>query len=230
MIYTIKKDTNNDTRFRIPDIFTGKFKKTWVVSLAPNCWYPKELGYNQINKLVGVTEFWSANNKNSVMVGWDPCYLPEEEILEKYPHCKNLGAPLTDIKYFNIYYYVNDNEGRHLSKLWTVVADWRVNDSVINMRKVDGASLLPQLSNFIETSVQVLQFSGTETAPSILHKNPLPKEFGAEHGWGRLAFPKEGEEYTPYQTFITSKKLFREIFLWFGGTRKAPQDMLFKVG
>lgn len=203
MIYTIKKDTNNDTRFRIPDIFTGKFKKTWTVSLAPNCWYPKELGYNQINKLVGVTEFWSANNKNSVMVGWDPCYLPEEEILEKYPHCKNLGAPLTDIKYFNIYSYTNDNNGGHISELETVVADWRVNDIESTIERVD---------------------SNMKNILSVIQFDPGTKETG----------PKMTSDYPTFHisTYFTPylKGWLREIFLWFGGTRKAPQDMLFKVG
>jgi len=201
MIYTIKKDTNNDTRFRIPDIFTGKFKKTWKVSLSPECWYPQELGYNQINKLVGVTEFWSANNKNSVMVGWDPCYLPEEEILEKYPHCKNLGAPLTDVKYFNIYYYTNDANGGHVAELSTVVADWRINDIEVVMNRYEqDKKTLP-----MSTIICPVQFSGDMNLRSITW----------EANKAYMALPKGW---------------LREIFLWFGGTRKAPQDMLFKVG
>lgn len=200
MIYTIKKDTNNDTRFRIPDIFTGKFKKTWKVSLSPECWYPKELGYNQINKLVGVTEFWSANNKNSVMVGWDPCYLPEAEILEKYPHCKNLGNLIADVKYFNIYYYTNDSQGGHLAELSTVVADWRINDiEVVMNRYLQEKGILP-----MSTIICPIQFSGDMHLRSITW----------EADKARLS---------------QLKGMMREIFLWFGGMRKAPWDMLFKV-
>lgn len=204
MIYTIKKDTNNDTRFRIPDVFSGKFKKTWKVSLSPECWYPKELGYNQINKLVGVTEFWSANNKNSVMVGWDPCYLPETEILEKYPHCKNLGAPLTDVKYFNIYSYVNNEKGDHFINLSTVVADWRVNDIVYSIERTENKLNLKH-------ELKVVQFDpGTkETGPKMISDYPV--------------------HYI--ETYFTKylRGWLREIFIWFGGTRKAPWDMLFKV-
>lgn len=201
MIYTIKKDTNNDTRFRIPDVFSGKFKKTWKVSLAPNCWYPKELGYNQINKLVGVTEFWSANNKNSVMVGWDPCYLPEEEILEKYPHCKNLGASLTEVKYFNIYHYTNNARGDHFAPHVTVIADWRVNDLTLDLERTDSMSV----------DLKVIQFNpGTkETGPKMISEYPVHEV---------------GKHFSPYL-----KGMLREIFLWFGGTRKAPWDMQFKV-
>lgn len=214
MIYTIKKDSNNDTRFRIPDIFTGKFKKTWTVSLAPSCWYPKELGYNQINKLVGVTEFWSANNKNSVMVGWDPCYLPEEEILEKYPHCKNLGAPLTDVKYFNIYSYINDKDGGHVARFWTIIADWRINDLVVTMQNIKGNEYAPDM---LESAIKVLQFSGNETTPSFEFSNPVREVIsGSDLG-------------TPAYRVKALKGWLREIFLWFGGTRKAPQDMQFKV-
>ncbi len=199
MIYTIKKG-KNDNGFNIPDIFAGKFKKTWKVSLSPECWYPKELGYNQINKLVGITEFWSANNKNSVMVGWDPCYLPEAEILEKYPHCKNLGAPLTDVKYFNIYYYINDAKGGHIAELSTVVADWRVNDiEVIINRYEQDKKVFP-----MSTIICPIQFSGDMHLRSITW----------EADKARLSQPKG---------------MLREIFLWFGGTKKAPWDMLFKV-
>lgn len=214
MIYTIKKDTNNDTRFRIPDIFTGKFKKTWKVSLSPECWYPQELGYNQINKLVGVTEFWSANNKNSVMVGWDPCYLPEEEILAKYPHCRNRGAALSDTKYFNVYYYTNDANGGHEATLITVVADWRINDIAVFMQKVNDQ---------IHTFVSAVQFSGDEKVASYVHS--VMRTDAIEF----LTLSDYTSTVIAAKPFTSKKTLFREIFLWFGGTRKAPWDMLFKV-
>lgn len=213
MIYTIKKDTNNDTRFRIPDIFSGSFRKVWTVALSPECWYPKELGYNQINKLVGVTEFWSANNKNSVMIGWDPCYLPEEEILAKYPHCNNRGAALTNIKYFNIYYYTNDANGGHEDTLVTVIADWRINDLMVNQERKDKG--WP-----IHTVITPIQFSGDETKQNFV--------------WPSIStamtqFLTLGNTIVPIQPFKSTKGLFREIFLWFGGTRKAPWNMMFKV-
>ncbi len=202
MIYEINAGKNNDTRFRIPDLFTGKFKKTWKVSLSPECWYPQELGYNQINKLVGVTEFWSANNKNSVMTGWEPCYLPEEQILAKYPHCKNLGAPLTDVKYFNIYSYTNDKDGGHEAQLETVVADWRVSDIVYTVERVD--------SN-MKNELSVIQFDpGTkETGPKMI------SDYTTYH----------------ISTYFTRylKGWLREIFIWFGGTKTAPHKMRFKV-
>lgn len=202
MIYEINAGKNNDTRFRIPDIFTGKFKKTWKVSLSPQCWYPQELGLNQINKLVGVTEFWSANNKNSVMVGWEPCYLPEAEILEKYPHCKNLGAPLTDVKYFNIYFYTNDKDGGHVSEAATIIADWRVNDLITEMERTS--------SNII-TNINVVQFDpGTvETGPKKISDYP-------NYSIGTMVSP-------------ALKGWLREIYLWFGGTKPAPWKMRFKV-
>ncbi len=198
MIYEINAGKNNDTKFRIPDIFTGKFKKTWKVSLSPECWYPQELGYNQINKLVGVTEFWSANNKNSVMVGWEPCYLPETEILEKYPHCKNLINPIEDLKYFNIYWYTNDKDGGHEAILWTVIPDWRIADMEIEMKRDD---------KMIFSYLRTIQF------------DPAEKEFHGRY--------KTIENPTTY--VITLKSFLREIFIWFGGTRKAPHKMRFKV-
>lgn len=215
MIYTIKKDKNNDTRFRIPDVFTGKFKKTWKVSLSPECWYPKELGYNQINKLVGVTEFWSANNKNSVMVGWEPCYLPEEEILAKYPHCHNRGKEIVNVKYFNVYYYTNDNKGGHEATFVTVIADWRINDVSIFMQKIN---------NEIHTDVSIVQFSGEET-PGSNYIYAVANSAGAPFAV-RTDLMVNRVMINPFKT---TKNLFREIFLWFGGTKPAPWDMLFKV-
>lgn len=204
MIITIKKDKNNETRFRLPNLFTGNFKKTWRVALAPNCWYPKELGYNQINKLVGVTEFWSANDVNSIMIGWEPCYLPEEEILEKYPHCKNLGGLLTDVKYFNVYYYINDERGGHTAEFLTVIADWRVSDLDVTMEKDSKVTL--------KTSVTALQFSGKEQVRS----NVYPVIWGITD--------------TNYTVSRFPYNWAREIYVWFGGRQKAPQDMQFKVG
>lgn len=213
MIYEINAGKNNDTRFRIPDIFSGSFRKEWKVSLSPECWYPKELGYNQINKLVGVTEFWSANNKNSVMIGWDPCYLPEEEILQKYPHCNNKGGAITDIKYFNIYYYTNDSNGGHQSTLVTVIADWRINDLMVNQDRRDAKSP-------IHTVITPIQFSGEETKQSFV--------------WPSIStamtqFLTLDNSIVPIYPFNSSKGLFREIFLWFGGTKPAPHNMRFKV-
>jgi hypothetical protein len=219
MIYTIKKDTNNDTRFRIPDILTGKFKKTWKVSMSPECWYPKELGYNQINKLVGVTEFWSANNKNSVMVGWDPCYLPEAEILEKYPHCKNLTANIKEVKYFNIYYYENDAVGGHTAKLWTVIADWHINDLIVTQSTIEKNEYTLRM---LETKIEIVQFSGGGIANlNTIWTVPIP--FHPDY-----TYPENHISTYTYRTAFKFSWL-REIFIWFGGTRKAPWNMLFKV-
>ena len=215
MFYTIKKGKNNDTRFRFPNIFSGNFKKTWKVSLSPECWYPKELGLNQINKLVGVTEFWSANNKNSVMIGWDPCYLPEAEILEKYPHCKNRGGIVLNTKYFNVYYYTNDENGGHEAALITVVADWRVNDIAVSMQKSNDQ---------IHTYVSAVQFSGDEKTPNyvyaVMRTDGIQFKTLSDFSSGRVI---DGKPFT------SKKGLFREIFVWFGGTQPAPQDMIFKV-
>lgn len=219
MIYGINAGKNNDTRFRIPNIFTGKFKKTWKVSLSPECWYPKELGYNQINKLVGVTEFWSANNKNSVVVGWEPCYLPEEEILAKYPHCKNLTENIKEVKYFNIYYYTNDATGGHEAKLWTVIADWHINDIEITQSIIDKTEYLPRM---LETAIHIVQFSGGGLAnPNIVWKIPIP--FHPDY-----TYPENHINYYTYRTAFKFNWL-REIFIWFGGTKPAPHKMRFKV-
>lgn len=220
MIYEINAGKNNDTRFRIPDIFTGKFKKTWKVSLSPQCWYPQELGLNQINKLVGVTEFWSANNKNSVMVGWEPCYLPEAEILEKYPHCKNLGGPVADVKYFNIYYYTNDTNANHEAKLWTVIADWRINDLEITQSIIDKSQYLPRM---LETAIYIIQFSGIQTPGSnIVWKVPSYSNESAN------SYPENEISTFTYRTAFKFNWL-REIFLWFGGTKPAPHKMWIKL-
>ncbi len=211
MVYTIKKGAHNDTRFKIPSIFTKQFTKTWTVALSPNCFYDwrEDKDQEDINKLVGVTEFWSKNNVNSVMIGWNPCLLPEAEILEKYPHCRNLSdTPILNTRYFNIYYYINDEKGNHTAELSTVIADWRLNDIEIRMQRQEQN----KGSYLMSIIVCPIQF-----VPQIEIRSV---------------------KWEPNQVYFSSiKGLLREIFIWFGGANNspgeyggvAPHDMLIKV-
>lgn len=208
MVYTIKKGSHNDTRFKIPSMFGKKFSKSWSVALSPNCFYDWEEDKDQedINKLVGVTEFWSKNNVNSVMIGWNPCLLPEEKILEKYPHCKNLSdTPILNTKYFNIYYYTNDKDGNHQTTLLGVIADWRINEIEITMSRVNRSDVLSNVS-YIQS-----RFTNNKYDP--------------------IKWVKFQPIYYPLGNML------REIFIWFGGANNspgqyggvAPHDMLIKV-
>jgi len=210
-VLKIKKGKHNDSSFRIPQMFTGQFKKTWTVSLSPYCFYDwgEDKDQEDINKLVGVTEFWSKNNVNSVMIGWNPCLLPEAEILEKFPYCKNLSdTPILSTRYFNIYYYINDSKGNHVANLIGVIADWRINDLEITMERASG-------SNDVITKVNILQANIENDINS----------------------PKIWKSYSDQILYYPLGKMLREIFIWFGGANNspgphggvAPHDMLLKV-
>ena len=207
MIYTIKKGKFNEGGLNFPNLFSGKFKKTWRVALAPNCWYEEGLEINQISKLVGVTEFWSANNKNSIMLGYEPCRLPEIEILEKYPHCKNLGGtPQVPTKYFNLYHYVNDKTGGYEATFITVVADWGINDAIYTIER-------KETTNNMFVSFAVEQFD-----PSKI-----------QNGTKTSLYPLWNIEVEDPLKVPYLKGWLREIFLYFGGRSVAPWDMQYKI-
>ena len=197
MIYTIKKGNNNDSKFRIPDFWIGNFSKTWKVALSPECWYDWTPDDDQkdINKLTGVTRFMSANNKDSAMVGWNPCLLPKEEVNKHFPHTI---APdhIKDVKYFNLYLYINDEKGGHTKMFITVIADWRVNDYNYYIRRTKEFYM-----EFLGEAIQHLYKSKEEL-------NKGEKNFKMYPPW-TLGLPK-------------LKGVLREIFIWFGGENNAP--------
>lgn len=206
MIVTIKKGTNNDTKFRVPNVWTGAFEKTWEIGISPDNWYDWSPNPDQkdINKLIGVTEFWSANNKNSMMVGWNPCLLSEEEIHALYPHTKNLKSHITrPVKYFNIFMYWNDENGGHTEQLVTVIADWEVNQINVTFKRSKG-------SKMISADFSVYQYKHASlNIPSVSPYYVL--------------------QDLPMYLGTLNKSLLRDIFFWFGGNNTAPQDMQFRL-
>lgn len=99
--YTIKTGQSNFRPIDWPGLICRPKGFEFTVNFDESCWYSEEelegdQDYHDQNKLIGLTGFFSANNRNSCMVSWKPAREKNKMELRLYINDKSGNFEYTD--------------------------------------------------------------------------------------------------------------------------------------